>query len=77
MDCHVDVKISQVDDDEIRVLNSIISTLPDIPLENRVRRFPLHKEYVVTIEQATLTELKKVLHVVVPVVDFNRIDIET
>ena len=77
MDCHVDVKISSVDEDEINLLNTVMSTIPGIPLERYISRDRWHKEYVVSIEQATLKELKKVLHVVMPVVKSERIEIET
>jgi len=77
LDCHVDVKISSVDDDEINLLNTVMSTIPGIPLERYINRNRWHKEYVVSIEQATLKELKKVLHIVMPVVKSERIEIET
>jgi len=77
VDCHVDVRIAIVDDDEIDRLNTVLSALPDVPVENHIFHDQLHTEYVVTIDHATLTALKKVLHVVVPVVQPDRIEIET
>lgn len=75
-DC-VDVRVKEVNEFEIEQLDALFRALQDEHLRNCIKDNAQKKEYVVTINPLNLSMLKKALHVIIPLVTPERIEIDT
>jgi len=73
----VEVRIHKVDNRETDELNNLIEALHSIHSHEVVKQNHQSKDYVVVVESATISEIKKILFPILQIFEANRISIDT
>lgn len=73
----LEVQITNVGVKEVHQLDTMIDAMKEINYQDKVKHSIEERDYVVTVNPATIDELKKVLNVVLRYVDAEKIEIET
>jgi len=77
MNDRVEVRIHKVNNRETDELNTLIEALHSIHSHEFVEQNHQSKDYVVVVESATISEIKKILSPLLQIFDGNRISIDT
>ena len=77
MSDRVEVRIHEVDNRETDELNNLVEALHSLHSEELVNQNHRSKDYVVLVEPATISEIKKILSPILQIVEANSISIET
>ena len=77
MSDRVKVRIHKVDNRETEELNNLIEASHSIHSHEFVNQNYQSKDYVVLVEPATISEIKKILSPILQIVEANRISIDT
>ena len=77
MNDRVEVRVNQVDTREVGQLNDLIEALYGIHSHEFVKQNLQRKDYVVLVEPATTSEIKKVVAAILQIVKADRISIDT
>ena len=77
MNDRVEVRIHKVDNRETDELNNLIEALHSIHPHEVVKQNHQSKDYVVVVEPATISEIKKILSPILQIFEANRISIDT
>lgn len=73
---HVDLRVNNIDNNEMQQLNSLLETLKNKHFRDHIVRNGIVNDYIVTITPGRLQEIKDALRLLLQIVQPERIAIE-